>query len=199
GSIPPGWQREIQERDGQVFGIARVSRSFVRAPTLHLRDQRSHVAVWSQSDEVLPEQKRWAVQFDFRLTGELVYKSIDEGPYKAGDAGAAFGLKRGRPARDADFLPLVQFDNGESPGKPVALLGLGEVLASNVSANKWHRLVIHRDGDTWRFFLDDELKRTVTGRDSDLRGIAFGSFRNWPHVAQDIHYANLKIGNFMEP
>ena len=182
-----------------MFGIARVSRSFVRAPTLHLRDQRSHVAVWSQSDEVLPEQKRWAVQFDFRLTGELVYKSIDEGPYKAGDAGAAFGLKRGRPARDADFLPLVQFDNGESPGKPVALLGLGEVLASNVSANKWHRLVIHRDGDTWRFFLDDELKRTVTGRDSDLRGIAFGSFRNWPHVAQDIHYANLKIGNFMEP
>ena len=199
GSIPPGWQREIQERDGQVFGIARVSRSFVRAPTLHLRDQRSHVAVWSQSDEVLPEQKRWAVQFDFRLTGELVYKSIDEGPYKAGDAGAAFGLKRGRPARDADFLPLVQFDNGESPGKPVALLGLGEVLATDVSANKWHRLVIHRDGDTWRFFLDDELKRTVTGRDSDLRGIAFGSFRNWPHVAQDIHYANLKIGNFMEP
>jgi hypothetical protein len=81
----------------------------------------------------------------------------------------------------------------------VTLLGLGEVLATDVAANRWHRIVIHRDGTTWRFFLDDELKATVTDQDADLRGFAFGSFRNWPHVAQDIHYANLKVGNFVEP
>jgi hypothetical protein len=198
GAIPAAWRRQIQERDGQVFGLAEVSRHFARTPTLHLRDQRSHVAVWSVSDEVLPAGNRWAVQFDFRLTGALIYKASDEGPYSAANAGAAFGLKRGQPG-SADFLPLVQLDNGETAGEDVTLLGLGEVLATGLSPEQWHRLVIHRDGTTWHFYLDDELKKTVDGRDTDLRGYAFGSFRNWQHVAQDIHYANLRIGNFIGP
>ena len=71
-------------------------------------------------------------------------------------------------------------------------------LATDVAANKWHRIVIHRDGAIWRFYLDDQLKTTIPGHDTDLRGFAFGSFRNWPHVAQDIHSANLKIGNLVE-
>ena len=42
--------------------------------------------------------------------------------------------------------------------------------------------------------------RPMTGDlDMAIFDIAFGSFRNWSHVAQDIHYANLKIGNFVEP
>jgi hypothetical protein len=198
GDIPSAWRRQIQEHNGRPCGIAQVSHHFVGKPTLHLQDQRSHVAVWSASDEVLPERKQWAVQFDFRLTGELIYKGTDAGDYKAAGAGAAFGLKRGEPG-SPDFLPLVQFDNGEAAGKPVTLLGLGEILATDVAANTWHRLVIHRDGATWRFYLDDTLTKTIAGRDTDLRGFALGSFRNWPHVAQDIHYANLKIGNFVEP
>jgi hypothetical protein len=36
---------------------------------LQMRDQRSHVAVWSASDDVLPDGDQWAVQFAFRLTG----------------------------------------------------------------------------------------------------------------------------------
>ena len=65
--------------------------------------------------------------------------------------------------------------------------------------DQWHRLVIRREGAGWRFYLDDELTKTVTGRDTDLRGYAFGSFRNWQHVAQDVHYANFEIGNFISP
>ncbi len=197
GQIPATWRRRVQEHNGRPCGLAQVSRHFVGTPTLHLRDQRSHVAVWSASDEVLPAGKQWAVQFDFRLTGELIYKATDEGPYQAADAGAAFGLKRGQPG-STGFLPLVQFDNGEAAAKPVTMLGLGQVLATGLAANQWHRLVIHREGTTWHFYLNGERKKTVVGRDTDLRGIAFGSFRNWPHVAQDIHYANLKIGNFVD-
>lgn len=197
GGIPATWKRHIQERDGQVFGIAEVRRHFVRGPTLHLRDQRSHVAVWSASDEALPAGGEWTVQFDFRLTGGLVYKASDVGPYKAAAAGAIFGLKRGDPG-SPDFLALVQLNNDEDAGKPVTLLGLGEVLATDVTPDRWHRLVIRRDGATWHFYLDDELRKTVQGRDTDLRGYAFGSFHNWPHVAQDIHYTDLKIGNFVK-
>jgi hypothetical protein len=47
---------------------------------------------------------------------------------------------------------------------------------------------------TWRFFLGGDLVQTVSGRDSDLRGIAFGSFADWQHVASDIFYARLRIG-----
>lgn len=198
GSLPDIWDRQVQQADGRPCGIAEVSRHFVGTPTLHLQDQRAHVAVWSVSDEALPAGGQWTVQFDFRLTGDLIYKATDAGEYKAAEAGAAFGLKRGQPG-GPDFLPLVQFDNGETAGKPVTLLGLGEVLATDVTPNDWHRLVVHRDGTTWRFYLDDKLTKTIAGRDTDLRGYAFGSFRNWPHVAQDIHYAKLKIGGYMEP
>ena len=198
GDIPAAWKRQIQERDGQVFGIAEVSRHFVRGATLHLRDQRSHVAVWSTSDEALPAGKQWAVQFDFRLTGKLMYHASDAGDYGAAGAGALFGLKRGEPG-STEFLPLAQLDNGESAGTPVSLLGLGEILATDLPADRWHRLVIHRDGSTWRFYLNDELMKTVVDRDTDLRGYAFGSFVNWPHVAEDVHYARFKIGNFVAP
>ena len=198
GAIPAAWERHVQQRDGQVFGIAGVSRHFARGATLHLRDQRSHVALWSKSDEALPAGGRWTVQLDFRLTGGLVYKASDVGPYKAADAGAVFGLKRGNRG-SGDFLPLVQLDNNETAGEPVTLLGLGEALATDLPADRWHRLVIRRDGTTWRFYLDDELKKTVADRDTDLRGFAFGSFRDWPHVAQDIHYADLRIGTFVGP
>jgi len=198
GGLPAAWSKQIQELDGRPCGIAEVSRHFVGTPTLHLQDQRSHVSVWSVSDEALPAGKQWAVQFDFRLTGDLVYNASDAGPHKAASAGAAFGLKRGQPG-SADFLPLVQLDNGEAAGQPVALLGWGEVLATDLAVNEWHRLVIHRAGTTWRFYLDDELKGTVADRDTDLRGYAFGSFRDWQHVAQDIHYANIRIGTFTGP
>ena len=190
GGIPVGWQRYVQGRDGHLFGCAEVSHQFVRTPTLHLRDERSHVAVWSTSDEVVPPGGQWAVQFDFRLTGGLAYK--------ADDCGAIFGLKRG-DRRNGDFLPLLQLDNGEAAGKPVTLLGLGEVLATDLPADRWHRVVIHRDAAQWQFYLDDELKKTVANRDTDCRGIALGSFRDWRHVARDIHYADLKIGAFTGP
>lgn len=185
GGIPEGWRRHVQERDGQVFGLAEVSRHFVRTPTLHLRDQRSHVVVWSASDEVLPPGDHWAVQFDFRLTGRLCYK--------AADCGALFGLKRGEPG-SADFLPLVQVDNDETPGGPVRLLGLGQVLTEDLATDQWHRLVIHRRGTDWDVYLDDELKGSVAGRGTDYRGFALGSFQDWQHVAEDVHYANMKIG-----
>jgi len=71
-----------------VFGRAEVSRHFVRNSTLHLSDRESHVAVWSKADDVLPATGKWAVQFDFRLTGPLIYK--------AADVGAIFGLLPGR-------------------------------------------------------------------------------------------------------
>ena len=197
GEIPSAWKRYIQTRGTQVFGIAEVSRQFARHATLHLRDQRSHAAVWSVSDDILPEDGQWTVQFDFRLTDGLVYKGTDAGQYKAANAGAIFGLKRGERG-SPEFLPLVQFDNDETAGAPVTLLGFGEVLATDIIPDKWHRLVIRRDGTTWSFYLDDEQAKTIAGRDTDLRGFAFGSFRNWPHVAQDIHYANLKIGHFVD-
>ena len=199
GGIPAAWERHVQQRDGQVFGIAEVSRHFVKGPTLHLRDQQSHVVIWTASDEALPAGKQWTVQFDFRLTGGLVYKASDVGRYKATGAGAMFGLKRGEPAKESDFLPLVQLNNDENAGEPVALVGLGEVLTADLAPDRWHRLVIRRDGMTWHFYLDDELKKTVADRDTDLRGYAFGSFRNWPHVAQDIHYADFKVGDFIKP
>jgi hypothetical protein len=188
GDIPAIWGRDVQRRGAQVFGRAEVSRHFVRNSTLHLSDQESHVAVWSKADDVLPASKEWAVQFDFRLTGRLLYK--------AADVGAIFGLKRGA-YRSADYLPLVQLDNGGIAGKAVTLLGLGETLATELPPNQWHRLVIRRDGTVWHFYLNGELKKTVHDRDTDYRGYAFGSFRDWPHVAQDIHYAKLKIGNFV--
>jgi hypothetical protein len=188
GEIPAGWKRSIQQRDGHVFGKAEVSRHFVQGPSLHLQDQRSHVAIWSAADDVLPEGRQWAVQFDFRLTGRRCYK--------AADVGGIFGLKQGEMMK-GQFLPLAQVDNGESPGKPVTLLGLGKELAADLEPDKWHRLIIRRDGTDWQFYLDDELKGTVKDRDTGLRGIAFGSFVNWHHVAEDIHYANLKIGGFI--
>lgn len=188
GEIPATWRRHIQERDGHVFGKAQVSRHFAQGPSLHLCDQRSHVAVWSAADDILPAGKQWAVQFDFRLTGRRCYK--------AADVGGIFGLKQGEMMK-GQFLPLAQLDNGETPGKPVTLLGLGKELATNLEPDKWHRLIIRREGTDWQFYLDDELKGTVSDRDTPLRGIAFGSFLNWQHVAEDIHYANLKIGGFI--
>jgi len=138
------------------------------------------------------------VQFDFRLTGGLTYKSTDAAPYEAADAGAMFALKKG-DYRSPDYLPLVQLDNEEAAGKPVTLLGLGKVLAKDLRADQWHRLVVQRDGTNWRFYLDDKLVKTVLDRHPDYRGYAFGSFRDWQHVAQDIHYTGLKIGSFIAP
>ncbi|MBT7304167.1 MAG: DUF4838 domain-containing protein, partial [Victivallales bacterium] len=198
GAIPSSWKRHIQERNGHAFGVAEVKRQFTRGATLHLRDQRSHVAVWSASDEAFPAGKQWAVQFDFRLTGGLTYKSTDEGQFKAANAGAMFALKKG-DYRSPDYLPLLQLDNEETAGKPVTLLGLGKVLAKDLRADQWHRLVVQRDGTNWRFYLDDKLVKTVLDRHPDYRGYAFGSFRDWQHVAQDIHYTGLKIGNFIPP
>ncbi|MBT3381583.1 MAG: DUF4838 domain-containing protein [Lentisphaerae bacterium] len=198
GGIPAAWERHIQQRGSQVFGLAEVSRHFVRRATLLLRDQRSHVAVWSRSDDVLPESGKWVVQFDVRMTGGLVFKASDTGPYKAGNAGALFGLKRGT-RKSPDYLPLVQLDNAEEAGKPVTLSGLGHVLATDLAPDRWHRIAIHRDGTSWHFYLDNELKATVLDRDTNLRGYAFGSFRDWPHVAQDVHIADLKIGNAVNP
>ena len=39
-----------------------------------------------------------------------------------------------------------------------------------------------------RFFLDGKIVQTVNGRDTDRRGIAFGSFADWRHVATDVFY-----------
>lgn len=188
GGIPDRWNRYIQSRDHQVFGLAQVSHVFARQATLHLRDQRSHVCVWSKSDEVLPEGDHYAIQFDFRLSGER--------SYVAADVGALLGLKRG-DRRTGEFLPLVQLNNDEQPGQPVTLLGLGQPLATDLAPKVWHRLVIRRDGATWRFYLDDELQQTVDdGPNTDLRGLAMGSFKDWQHLAQDVHYANLKVGSY---
>lgn len=189
GSLPSYWNKMIQiDSLGRPTGIAGVSHHFVASPSLHLRDSQAHVAVWSVSDEALPADNKWAVQFDFRLTGKGLYKA---------SAGAAFGLKRGKPGKHDNYLPLLQLDNNETAGKPITLLGLGEVIDSNLKMNTWYRLVIRRDGKNWSFYVNGELKKTVVKRDTDLRGYFFGSFHDWPHVAEDIHYANLKIGNFI--
>jgi hypothetical protein len=198
GDVPDGWKRYVQTRGSQVFGIAEVSRHFAGGATLHLRDQRSHVAIWTAADDVLPSDDSWTVQFDFRLTGGLTYKGTDAGQFKAAKAGALFGLKRGE-RREGEFLPVVQLDNGEQAGKPVALLAFGRELASDLEPDRWHRLLIRRDGAAWHITLDDGAETTVDGPDTDLRGIALGSFRDWPHVAQDVHYDNIRIGSFVPP
>jgi hypothetical protein len=38
------------------------------------------------------------------------------------------------------------------------------------------------------------LVKTVRNTDSDLRGLAFGSFRDWQNVMKDVEIADLKIG-----
>jgi len=50
-----------------------------------------------------------------------------------------------------------------------------------------------------RFFLDGTIVQTVNGRDTDRRGIAFGSFADWRHVATDVFYARLRIGMPSKP
>ena len=146
GGIPATWGRHIQERDGHVFGAAEVSRHFVQGPSPHLRDQRSDVAIRSVADDVLPTGNQWAVQFGFRPMGRR--------SCQASDSGAIFGPKQGE-RRTGQFLPLVQLDNGETPGKPASLLGLGTVPATEIAPDQWHRLIIRRDGTNWQFHLDD--------------------------------------------
>lgn len=188
GGLPEAWKRYIQPNDrGGFHGAAGISDYFFANRTLHLQDQRSHVAVWSAADDVLPADHHWAVQFDFRLVGALTFK--------ASPKGAIFGLKQGE-RRSGAFLPLVHLDNNEEAGKPVALLALGHELATDLPAHQWHRLVVQREGTTWRFFLNDELRHTATDLESDYRAYAFGSFLDWQHRAQDIHYDNLRIGRF---
>jgi hypothetical protein len=196
GGLPAAWQRVIQESGGRPTGIAGTTRYFVNQPALQLRDRQAHVAVWSTSDELLPVGDTWTVQFDFLLGGELVFQA--EGFGKQQPAGAIFGLKRGgKPG--GDFLPVVLADNGGKPGEPVRLLAFGNVLTDAVEPHRWHRLVIERQGITWRFFLDGELVQTVSGPDTDLRGIAFGSFADWQHVATDIFYARLRVSTTHTP
>jgi len=190
GGIPATWRRHIQERDGHVSGVAEASRRFVRGPSPHLRDQRSDVAIRSVADDVLPAGNQWAVQFGFRPMGRR--------SCQASDSGAIFGPKQGE-RRTGQFLPLVQLDNGETPGKPASLLGLGTVPATEIAPDQWHRPIIRRDGTNWQFHLDDEPKGAADDRGAALRGIAFGSFLDWQHVAGDIHCANLGIGSFVPP
>ena len=40
---------------------------------------------------------------------------------------------------------------------------------------------------------------TYTDRNTDLPGLAFGSFRNRHHVAQAVPCANTKMGNSVSP
>ncbi len=183
--VPEAWDRHVQTVDGAPQGIAGVSGRFA-GRTFLLRDGSAHIAAWSVSDEVLPEDNRWAVQFD-------IYPA--SGLYAASDAGAVFGLKRGVRGSE-DFLPLIQMDNDSTRGKPIALLGLGEVMESNLTPDRWHRIVISREGTTWEFYLNDELKNTVPDADTDLRGYAFGSFRSWEHRAMQVYFDNFRIGRF---
>jgi len=103
-------------------------------------------------------------------------------------------LKRGSRGRQSDYLSLLQLDNKGQQGAPVTLYGLGEVLTENLSPNEWHRVAIRRQGKDWEFHLDGELVKTVRNTDSDLRGLAFGSFRDWQNVMKDVEIADLKIG-----
>lgn len=187
GDIPVEWTRHIQVAGDRVQGIAEVSDRFAANRTFHLDDGQAHIAVWSVSDEVLPEDNRWAVQFDLYLTGWR---------YTASDSGAIFGLKEGARRR-GNFLPVIQLENQEARGE-VTLLGLGKVLESDISVLQWHRIVIRRDGLKWGFYLNGELKREVEGVESGLRGYAFGSFKDWHHVCRDVYIDNFKIGRFVK-
>jgi len=191
GGLPDGWRRVIQERDGHPCGVAGVTHYFQNQRALQLRDSRANVAVWSASDELLPDGDAWVMQFDFLLGGDLVFQSSGLGEKQP--AGALVGLKRGTRQR-GEFLPLVQVENGGKRGAPVRLLAFGEVVADDVKPNMWHRLVIERQGEKWRISLDGNEKQTVPGPDTMLRGIAFGSFAGWQHVANDIFYARLRVG-----
>ena len=195
GDVPDAWRRYVQESDGRANGIAEVRRHGAR-PTLHLQDRRSNVTVWSASDQVLPEDSDWVLQFDFRLlgtdpTGRLVYQASPEG--------GLLGLKRGTRGAGSDYLPLLQLCNQGKPGEAVTLYGLGEVLTENLAPNEWHRVAIRRQGTDWEFFLDGQPVKTVSGKDTDLRGLAFGSFRDWQNVMQDVEIADLKIGRPQNP
>ena len=196
GGLPAGWQRTVQMIGGRPTGIAEATRHFVNQPALQLRDTQAHVAVWTEADDVLPAGSEWVMQLDFLLGGELVFQAAGLGEKQP--AGALVGLKRGgKPG--GEFLPLVQADNGGEVGGPIRLTAFGSVLAEAVEPHRWHRLAIEREGTTWRFFLDGELVQTVSGRDTDLRGIAFGSFADWQHVATDIFYARLRVGATRPP
>lgn len=190
GGLPAGWQRTIQMSGGRPAGIAGATRYFVNQPALQLRDKQAHVAVWTESDTVLPAGSEWVMQVDFLLGGELLFQASGFGEQEPAEA--LVGLKRGaKPG--GEFLPLVKADNGGEAGGPIRLTAFGTVLAEAVEPHRWHRLVIERQGTTWRFSLDGELVQTVSGRDTDLRGIAVGSFAGWQHVATDIFYARLRV------
>jgi hypothetical protein len=184
GEIPAIWDRYVQVANNRVNGIAELKRSGPEACLL-LSDRSSNVSVWSKSDTVLPADKNWVVQFDFRLTGKKLYRAHENG--------ALFGLKQGRQS-SKKFLPVVQLDNGAKAGKPVRLLAFGQEAAKDLTPDRWYRLAIERHGGTWKVYLDGKLEKTVSGRDSDLRGYAFGSFRNWHNRLEDVELANFKIG-----
>lgn len=186
GGIPEGWNKFIQTTDGKAHGIAEVSGRF-DSRTFLLRDRQANIAVWSASDEVLPEDNEWAVQFD-------IYPA--RGLYSAHAGGAVFGLKRGERG-SGDFLPVIQLDNNSTPARPIKLLGLGELLEDSLVPERWHTIVIRRKGTDWEFYLNGELKKAVSGIDADLRGFAFGSFQDWRHVARDVYYDNFSIGRFV--
>jgi len=194
GGIPAGWRRYVQVTDdGRVHGIAEVRKHGAR-PTLHLRDQRSHVTVWSASDALLPEDKDWVLQLDFRLLGRDTHWPLT---YQASPDGGLIGLKRG--SRDSrDYLPLLQLANGGKQRAPVTLYGMGGVLTENLAPNTWHRVAIRRRGTDWEFHLNGVWVKTVRDVDSDLRGLAFGSFRDWHNVMRDVEIADLKIGKGTE-
>lgn len=194
GGLPEEWESYVQTTNGTAHGHAEVSGSFERR-SFRLSDGQAFVAAWSVSDEIFPEEGNWAVQFDMRLAGPLIYGLAAGG---APGAGAVFGLKRGRRGAAAPFLPVIALDGRGRDGGQVALLGLGEVIDADVPANAWHRIVFRREGTAWKFYLNGELKRTVTGVDTDLRGYAFGSFRDWRHMARDVYIDNFKIGRFAE-
>ena len=195
GGVPEGWQRYVQESDGRAHGIAEVRQHGSR-PALLLQDKKAHVAVWSASDKLLPDDNDWVLQFDFRLlgtdpNGQLIYQASPEG--------GLLGLKRGSRGLHSDYLPVLQLCNKSKSGAPVTLYGLGEVLTENLAPNEWHRVAIRRQGTDWEFFLDGQPVKTVSGQDTDLRGLAFGSFRDWQNVMQDVEIADLKIGKLQNP
>jgi hypothetical protein len=184
GEIPDIWNRFIQEANGRVYGIAEVKRTGQDAVLL-LSDCSSFVSIWSKSDSILPASKNWVVQFDFQL--------IKPRRCVAHESGALFGLKQGNRTSKT-YLPVVQLDNGAKAGKPFKLIALGEEAAKDLAPNQWYRLAIERKGTTWNFYLDGELKKTVTNRDSELRGYAFGSFRDWRNRLENVELTNFKIG-----
>ncbi len=191
GDVPAGWRRLVQSDGTREYGTAEVARNELGS-TLRISDQRSNVVVWSERDDVIPAGEHWTIQFDFRISGQLIFNGADNAEFSAANSGALLGLKKGKPGA-GEFVPLLQLDNAEVPGGEVALRGMGEVIDPSLEPHKWYRVTIKRSATKWEFYLNDALIVTKQENIPDLSGFAFGSFVDWKHRMEDVEIRNFGI------